>query len=258
MARGNLFKSFRIAILLLILVFVGFGTWLGQYQATNWDDALWVNIYPVNGDDYETTQTYLETLTDEDFVDLEEFMRDEASRFGVNIETPLEVKVQQPVESIPPEPPYGGNVVQIALWSLKLRYWAWRNSEGAPADIKVYVVYYDPQEVTSVAHSLGIARGRIGVVHAFAEKRMNRMNNFVVMHEILHTLGATDKYDPANNYPIYPGGFAEPELSPAIPQQWTEIMGGRRPVSQNLAEMPDSLDESVVGDATAAEIRWLD
>ncbi len=258
MARGNLFRTFRIAILLVILVFTGFGTWLGQYQSTNWNDTLWVNVYPINGDGYETTQTYIESLSDETFADVEQFMSDEALRFGIEIEQPMEVGVQAPVESTPPEPPYGGNVVQIALWSLSLRLWAWRHSDGPPADIKVYVVYYDPEEVRSVAHSLGIERGRIGVVHAFAEKRMDSNNSFVVMHEILHTLGATDKYDPDNNYPVFPEGFAEPELTPTFPQHWTEIMGGRRPVTRRRAEMPDSLEESVVGDTTAAEIRWLD
>jgi len=258
MARGNFFKTFRIAILLVILVFTGFGTWLGQRQSTDWNDTLWVNVYPINGDDYETTELYIESLDDSSFADVEKFMSDELQSYGIAIDQPMQVKIQQPVEGQPPEPPYGGNVIQIALWSLKLRWWSWRHSDGPPADIKVYVVYYDPDEIQRLAHSLGIQRGRIGVVHAFAAERLTKTNNFVVMHEILHTLGATDKYDPANNYPIYPGGFAEPELSPAIPQQWTEIMGGRRPVTQSKAEMPDSLDEAIIGDSTASEIRLLD
>jgi hypothetical protein len=34
-------------------------------------------------------------------------------------------------------------------------------------------------------------------------------------------------------------------------------MAGRRPLSETEAEMPDSLRDVVVGDRTAAEIRWL-
>ena len=39
---------------------------------------------------------------------------------------------------------------------------------------------------------------------------MTEENNVIVAHEILHTFGATDKYDPATTQPRYPDGYAEP------------------------------------------------
>jgi hypothetical protein len=79
----------------------------------------------------------------------------------------------------------------------------------------------------------------------------------VIAHEILHTLGATDKYDPASLAPLYPDGYAEPDRQPRYPQPLTEIMAGRRAVDASTYEMPETLAEVRVGDATAREIRWI-
>jgi hypothetical protein len=95
------------------------------------------------------------------------------------------------------------------------------------------------------------------VVNAFATDAQAGPNNVIIAHEMLHTLGANDKYDPSTNYPLQPLGFAEPELAPLFPQRFAEIMGGRVPISPGDARIPDSLDEVLIGAATALEIRWL-
>jgi hypothetical protein len=99
-------------------------------------------------------------------------------------------------------------------------------------------------------------KGLVGVVHAFAAADMTRTNNVVIAHEILHTLGATDKYDLATGAPRFPDGYAEPERTPLHPQALAEIMAGRYAVSPGVFEMAHSLDEVHVGQATATEIRW--
>ena len=75
-------------------------------------------------------------------------------------------------------------------------------------------------------------------------------------HEMLHTLGATDKYDPVNDAPRFPDGYGNPGQLPLYPQMFAELMAGRRMLSPNRWEQPDSLDQVVVGPATALEIRW--
>ena len=77
----------------------------------------------------------------------------------------------------------------------------------------------------------------------------------VITHELMHTLGASDKYDAAN-LPLHPQGFAEPERRPLYPQRAAEIMGGRIPLAPGRARMPNSLGEVLVGGYTAAEINW--
>jgi hypothetical protein len=100
-------------------------------------------------------------------------------------------------------------------------------------------------------------KGLLGVVHTFAQRSMAGSNSIVIAHELLHTLGATDKYDPASGAPLFPIGFAEPDRNPRYPQEKAEIMAGRRAVSAQDAEMPETLRAVMIGPATAAEIRWI-
>ena len=103
----------------------------------------------------------------------------------------------------------------------------------------------------SVPHSLGLEKGLIGVVYAFAVPVMDGGNDMVIAHELLHTLGATDKYDPANDAPRFPDGYGDPRQVPLYPQRFAELMAGRRMISATSWEQPASLDEVLIGPATA-------
>ena len=94
-----------------------------------------------------------------------------------------------------------------------------------------------------------------GVVNAYSSRKDQGRNNVVIAHEFLHTLGATDKYDPATAMPLAPHGLAEPERSPLYPQSKAELMGGRIPVSRDSARVPPSLRQVIIGPLTAQEIR---
>ena len=48
----------------------------------------------------------------------------------------------------------------------------------------------------------------------------------------------------------------EPEREPLYPQSLTEIMAGRYALDAHTFEMPESLADVRVGEATALEIRW--
>ncbi|MDH3553063.1 MAG: hypothetical protein OER22_10660, partial [Gammaproteobacteria bacterium] len=89
-------------------------------------------------------------------------------------------------------------------------------------------------------------------------RRHKGSNNVIIAHEFLHTLGATDKYDPADGQPLAPDGLAEPERKPLYPQRYAEIMGGRIALAANDAVMPKSLKYTVIGPQTASEIRLID
>jgi hypothetical protein len=88
-------------------------------------------------------------------------------------------------------------------------------------------------------------------------RRQAGSNNVVLAHEMLHTLGATDKYDLQTTLPIFPDGYAEPNKNPRYPQESAELMAGRIPVSEKRAEIPDDLTQCTVGAATARELKWL-
>ena len=171
---------------------------------------------------------------------------------------PVRSRLKAELNTLPPQRPAGAGVLSTVLWSLKLRYWAWRNSRHAdePEDVRMFVLYHDPALTPTVPHSLGLTKGLIGVVYAFADPVMSRANNVVIAHELLHTLGATDKYDAANDAPRFPDGYGDPRQEPLYPQRYAELMAGRRMLDAHRWQQPSSLDEVVVGPATALEIRW--
>jgi hypothetical protein len=141
---------------------------------------------------------------------------------------------------------------------LKLRFCAWRNdSYDGPNDIRLFAVYYDPQEHAQLAHSLGLQKSFLGVVSGYGSDDYNGRNNVVLTHEMLHTLGASDKFNPKTNQALSPLGFGEPERSPLYPQSHAELMAVRIPLSKNKSKMPNGLSQTLIGDATALEIGWI-
>lgn len=259
MASHGFFRTLRITILLIVLFFVGMNSWLTRLRSTDWNETLWVVVYPVNGDNSPVTQAYIDTLSGETYRSIEDFLSAEAERYKVAIDEPVTVRLAQQVHDHPPVPPQNGNTLAVMLWSLKLRFWAYikDNFEGPKPDVQMFVVYHDPQTHNRLRHSLGIQKGLIGVVNAYAGPGLAQRNNVVIAHEFLHTVGASDKYDRANNQPVYPEGYAEPHKSPLYPQRKAEIMGGRIPLSDHQAVMPKSVSFSSIGPKTAREIRWI-
>jgi len=253
-----MFKQVRILFALIILLFVAASTYLTKERVTSWQKPLYVYIYPINGDATQATQTYINSLSDTKFSSISRYMSQQAAQYSHVTAEPFIISVSPQVKSKPPLPPVGGNVLQIMWWSMQLRFWTWtHNTDPGPApDIQVYVVYYDPKNVKSVPHSVGLSKGLIGVVHAFSNSQYTQSNNIVIAHELLHTVGATDKYDLQTQQPIYPQGYANPQQRPLYPQYRSELMGGRIPLSETKSKIPRSFSNTVIGPITATEIRW--
>ncbi len=255
-----MFKTIRITLLLLLLFVVAAQTWLTHLRTTDWNETLWLVVYPINADGSQVSEHYIETLNADSFLPVSDFLASEAKRYGLAINRPVTVKLGPVLHDLPPVPPANGNPLSIMWWSLKLRIWANRHDDyaGPEPDVRLFVLYHDPDRVSRLRHSLGLEKGLIGVVNAYAGRRLAGRNNLVIAHEFLHTVGASDKYDPATSLPLFPDGFAEPERKPLFPQKLAEIMGGRIPVSASSAVMPSNLHTVRVGALTAKEIRWID
>ncbi len=252
------FRTIRIALLLLILVIVAASTWQDRYHSTRWREPLFVALYPIAADDSPVTRAYVDSLDDARFEGIDRFFAREAGRYGLAVDLPFKIRRQAKLERLPPEHPPQASMLRTALWSLQLRYWAWKVTRHArePADVRVFVLYHDPAITPTVPHSLGLAKGLIGVVYAFAAPIMNDENEVVIAHELLHTVGATDKYDPTNDAPRFPEGYGNPEQVPLYPQADAELMAGRRMLTQTRWDQVTTLDDVVIGASTAAEIRW--
>jgi len=255
---GGMIKNIRVLILLYILLMVTVAGWLAKARSTDWDKPLNVIVYAINGDGSAISQKYIEEIQKSDFNDIEEFFEEEANAYKLSLKKPVDVSFAGELKSKPPLPLGNASTLSIIFWSLKLRYWAWKNDNYPyPEDVQIFVLYFDPAETPTVAHSLGLQKGLIGVVNAFAKKEMKKENHVIIAHELLHTVGAIDKYDPSTNQPLYPIGYANPEQEPLFPQKKAEIMAGRVAIKENKADQPQNLKQVVLGEITAIEINWL-
>lgn len=254
-----MWKAIRIGFLLVVLAAVALQAWLDRVSTQSWQESLWVGIFPLNAEGTPQAQHYIEGLSMKDFADVEDFFVREAHRYGVKTDEPIHIELYPEGKQLPPALEPGAGPLGIAWWSLKLRWFAARASRvpgRAPPRIRLFVLYHDPATLERVPDSHGLQKGLAGIVHAFAQGAMAGRNNIVIAHELLHTVGATDKYDLGTEMPLYPAGFAEPDRTPLYPQDKAEIMAGRRALSAQEAEMPASLRNVVVGPATARELRW--
>jgi hypothetical protein len=252
-------KTLRITLLMLVLVVVAGRAWMDRVETQSWKSTLWVGIFPLNGDGSQAAQQYIANLSPSDFEGIETFFARETHRYAVPLDEPIHIELYPEGHQLPPQLEERAGMLGTAWWSLELRWFARHaaNVPGrAPPRIRIFVLYYDPAAVNVAPDSHGLQKGLMGVVHAFALKTMAGGNNIVITHEVMHTLGATDKYDFGTGAPIYPAGFADPDREPLYPQPSAEIMAGRRAVSKTDFEMPPSLQDVVVGHVTAGEVGW--
>ena len=226
-------------------------------RVASWDQTLQVRIFAINGDGSRDTEKYIGTLKMANFIPVEQFVNKQAKRYSIPIEA-ISISYGGELESGPPQPPRQPSALTSILWSLHFRAWALYQSyhnDTEALDINLFISYYDTSATQSLRHSVGLQRGLIGLINGFASKNYNGSNNLVIAHELMHTMGASDKYD-QSNLPIHPGGFADPYQQPLYPQYLAEVMGGRIPVSATRARIPQKLGQVVVGASTAAEIGW--
>jgi hypothetical protein len=253
-----MWRRLRIAILLVILLFVALNTYFDRVYSTDWNIPLRIATYPISADGSDVTARYIQQQPAEALQRVETFFEQEAKHYGLQMERPIRLTLAPQLSQTPPALEPRAGRLSVALWSLRMRYWAWRVAElpGPAPDIKLFVLYHDPAISPAVPHSVGLQKGLFGVVHVFADSAMKGSNDTVIAHELLHTLGATDKYDLRTNQPALPDGYAEPAREPLYPQSFAELMGGRIPMSRSESTTPESLQQVMVGAKTAREIGW--
>jgi hypothetical protein len=254
------FKKIRIAILLFVLATVAMATWQQSRAVANWTSPLELTLYPINGDGTAEVEKYIAGLHQNRFDDITRFLVEEAKAYGVDTTPLVELELGPEENQLPPSPPRDASRLDIALWSLKLRWWLHETVSSWGLDrrhIRIFVVYHRAHGKTPLHHSFGLQKGLVGVVHAFAIPDQDGENSMVIAHELMHTLGATDKYG-ADGQPRYPDGYGDPEQQPRYPQDYAEIMAGRIATSATTSRIPASLDDCLIGPETAQEIHWLE
>ncbi|HTX23332.1 MAG TPA: hypothetical protein VMD03_01640 [Steroidobacteraceae bacterium] len=254
-----MWRTLRISVLLLVLLVVAAQAWFDRFSTTRWQRTVFVGAFPVSADASPVTADYLAQLDQGKIDEVSDFVNAEARRYGVGVDEPIELQLYPTLASAPPALDPGAGILTRIIWSLRLRYYRSRALTAASPRPKIalFLLYHDPALASSLPHSAGLQRGLTAVVHLFASRSQEAQNRIVITHELLHTFGATDKYDLATGLPTYPDGFADPQLVPRYPQQLAEIMAARMPLSAAQARLPDSLEDERVGPLTAREIGWI-
>lgn len=254
------FKNFRILIMLMILGLVASHVKDQQLVTQGWYQPLDIVIYPINPEHSPIVQRYMDSLDTSSYKEIDEFISRESEKYDIITSQPTRTRLGETLTVFPPEPPPpNSSRIDNILWSLKLRYWIWKNAPEEADEkylVRMFVLYHDPATFGRLTHSVGLQKGLVGIVNAYGVKSQSTQNNMVIAHEFLHTVGASDKYD-AYGHPLVPYGLGDPEKSPRFPQKKAEIMAGKRAISTNTSEMPFSFRHMVIGAKTAQEIGWL-
>jgi hypothetical protein len=257
----NVFKLMRIVVLLSILFVIVVGTWMTEKRMASWQRPILVTVYPIVADGQPATERFVRSIDAGAFDEVNDFFERAAQPYGLTVTPAFRFQLAPVGRERPPEVPGQFDRLHIALWSLKMRWWAWRQTFGddlVQPDIQMFVLYHSLNGNEELGISVGMRKGRYGIVKAYAKRGLQASNRVVFAHELLHVLGATDKYALSTGEPIHPDGFAEPDRVPLYPQDHAELMGGRIPLGVGYSAMPTSLAQCRIGRLTAEEIGLLD
>ncbi len=259
--------KWRVGLLLAVLVVVG--AWAGgihriRSARAHWDRPVGVAVILL-------TRTELDSLRVSKFhdglADLDSRLASEFARYRSG-GRPFSFSLVGPVRftgglSFTPESP---GIVDRAkhgyrLWSTLRALHASSGFDPGPYDARIYLILEPATSaggaVNTFAEGAGDVGGEVGFVRASAGADDALLALTAVSHELLHCLGATDKYD-ASGHAVAPDGLAEPELSPQYPQRYAEWMVGELPTGPGRGRLPSSLAELRIGPVTAREIGWTE
>ncbi len=189
---------------------------------------------------------------------LEERLAAEMARHGRAAPQPFALTSLGPTEA--PAPPLVGTGEGLAAraedwWALR----KWRRPVDVAVggtdrfDLVIYVVVHAASRHDArLAEGFGARGGEVGLVETTIDDASVDFALVAVGHELLHLLGATDKYDPAGHATAE--GLVEPALGPR--QRLAEIMVGEIPLGPGRGRVATRLEEVGVGPVTAVEIGW--
>jgi len=252
--------TIRACLLFAFLIVVGFVSLTQLVYSRNWTKTLQVTVFPINADGHLVTGEYINSLSNNTFSIIDKWAIREAERHDLDLQQPFKVTLGEQIDTLPPPWPDNANPVAVLFWGMRFRFWAWKNTPDDGGDltrIRMFVMYQEGEEDIPLRHSLGMQKGLMGLVHAFALHDQTDQNNVVIAHEMLHTVGALDKYSEFGS-PQWPAGFANPQREPLFPQRYAEIMAGRIPTANGTHYMAKSLRSTQVNQFTANEINWIE
>ena len=255
-----MFKIIRILVLLIILMSVWTTLSLQKNVGDDWNTSLDIRIIPVIADSSPKTARFVGQLDQKHFANIRRYLISQGKRYQQDLQSVVSIKIANAITKPPPVTPNTNqSTLDIILWSLKLRWWAWRNQadDYHAKQIRMYVLYQSPEGEQPLPHSTGLQNGLIGLIQARADARNRSLHATIITHELLHVFGASDKYDITTGQPLFPQGYANTDDGKRYPQNRAEIMARAIPLSNGKFEVATRLGQTVIGRDTANEIGWI-
>ncbi len=252
--RRLAFRNVRVGVLLVFLGSVGLWALSRQLRLdrrTNWQRPLTVSVVLVTQAEPGSALTgrweaAAEALT--------EWFTTEWARYRPpGAQPPVRFVLEQVarVETLPvaPEDTQGTVAFERQLNDIDTQVGVRRN------DATVYVALSAAVERSARVEGIGEAGGRRGLIYADLNATEVTLESVALAHELLHCLGASDKYD-AEGHAAGAAGLVAPLQVPLYPQPGGEVMVGEVATGPHNGEPIRSLREVHVGPVTAREIRW--
>ncbi|HET9960394.1 MAG TPA: hypothetical protein VFQ61_38145 [Polyangiaceae bacterium] len=261
--RTNWFFRVRVSILLGILLLVlGWAARdMQQRRARNaWEAPVRVALVVLRLGPTEPAGVHRLMLRTRA---LEQRLSDEFRRYHPGAPNMFRFETFGPLEITHAPPSDTGNTLleraihAFSLWRYTTAVNTSARLDSRDFDARLYLVIEPTQGGQQFVEGFSEDGGRIGVARVNLDPTTVDLSLFVAGHELLHTLGARDKYDAASGFTLIPDGLAEPDRYPLYPQRGAEVMARNRVLMPGAERPPEALGELFVGRATAREIGWL-
>ncbi|MBI5069197.1 MAG: hypothetical protein HZB56_13255 [Deltaproteobacteria bacterium] len=259
-AGGRTFTRVRIILWLTTLVVAAayvYSVRRERSQRRAWDRTLAVRVVLLAADPSAPGPALLRRSLPA----LAARLAEEAERHRGAGPAPFSFTAHGPVvwrEPLPLGPPDGSLLSRVrhalVVWGTLRRIDEAAGPAADAADARIYVLV-EPhgEELRTFAEGAGAQGGEVGMVRAAVAGGDALLALAAIGHELLHCLGAGDKYG-ADGHALAPQGLVEPGPGP---QRFAEWMVGEVPLGPGRGRLPTSLGELAVGEATAREIGWI-
>jgi hypothetical protein len=257
---SNTARNIRIAVLLAVLVgVIGWGYRQRQFLGyrRNWLAPLPVAVVlvakkPVPRATVAAWRSGLERL--------EGWGEEEIARYrGATHMPPIAFRLTEPVVSEPPPLP-GAEVGVTDRAAAALAFERAAKEIDAKAGVtsadQIVILVLLGEGTGAPVEGLAEREGKRGVVQSNASETELGLELVATFHEVLHCVGATDKYD-ENGHAVGVTALAEPDLAPLYPQRFGEVMVGEVALAEGSGRPIRDLTEAMVGPETAREVGWV-
>jgi hypothetical protein len=260
--RHRAFRRVRIGLLLCVLLFTaawGASKSWHRWSRGNWQRPLQVGLVLLSPGTDVGTEAWRQgaaTLAARLDAEMERWRGPGDGAFQISVVGPVRWNGTLPFIPSSRSPlDRAGHAVQVWRTVRDID----RAAGGAVGGFDVRVFFLcapSPDGHLGFAEGSGAVDGEVAFVRGACDGDLS-LSLQAIGHEMLHTAGATDRYD-ADGHAREPDGLADPDRTPRYPQMHAEWTVGEVPTGPGSGRLPESLDELRVGEATAREIGWIE